>query len=99
MLTYFEDFDLGKIYLLNYLVSWFENILMAYSYKHKQNNNCFIENFIIFYAVLSFLLSFLTEFFIVKKFFKKNDFDSTFDSVLNHSFKKTKIKFDSLFAS
>ena len=98
MTTFFEESSLDKSYLAHNLFNWLENIFFAYSFYKKRVSEAWIfENFLLYYSVFSFLLAFAIEFFFVKKFVKKSEEKKYANSIINDSFRKTKLQFNSVF--
>ena len=97
MTTFFEESSLDIIYIFHNLISWLENIFLAYSFCKKGNEFGFLENYLLFYTIFSFIFGLLLEIFFVKKFIKKSDEKKYSNSIINDSFRKTKLQFNSVF--
>jgi hypothetical protein len=97
MTTFFEEISLDKTYLAHNLFSWLENVFFAYSFYKKRNEDWIFENFLLYFSIFSFLFGLVVEFFLVKKFIKKSEEKKYANSIINDSFRKTKLQFNSVF--
>ncbi len=94
MTTFFEESSFDIIYIFHNLISWLENIFLAFSFYHKVG---FLEKNLIYFSVFSFLFGFFLEFVLVRKFFKKYDEKKYSNSIINDSFRNTKLLFNSIY--
>ena len=94
MTTFFEESSFDLFYIFHNLISWLENIFLAFSFYHQVG---FLEKNLIFFSVFSFLFGLALEFVFVKKFIKKCDEKNYSNSIINDSFRKTKLLFNSIY--
>lgn len=97
MTTFFEEISVDKFYLSAILFTWLENIFLAYSVYKKRNEIWWFENFLLIFSVFSMLCGLIIEFLLVKNYLKKTEDKKYANSIINESFRKTKLQFNSVF--
>ena len=99
MSTFFEESSLDLIYIFHSLISWLENIFFAYSFRHKANQTTrLLESYLLYFSIFSFLVGLALEAVFVRKFIKMPAEKKYYsNSIINESFQKTKLEFNSVF--